>query len=258
MSEKLLISDEGEVRTLTLNRPEVLNALDGELRAAVVDALADAGADPSIRVVILTGSGDRAFSAGQDLNEAKAVDDSDSRAWQESWEAFYGAFLDTNMPIIVALNGLAAGGGFVISSLGDIRVMSDQARLIMAEINIGLPSIFGSYYLMSQVFLSRTVDIVLTGRDIPAEEAKRIGWAHEVVPPGEVMERAQALAAELCEKAPTPLRLTVTRFRTVAKREFAEVAESLTRYQMEAVATGEPARVMAGFFAERERRKAAG
>ncbi len=171
---------------------------------------------------------------------------------------FYGAFLDTNMPIIVALNGLAAGGGFVIASLGDIRVMSDQARLIMAEINIGLPSIFGSYYLMSQVFLSRTVDIVLTGRDIPAEEAKRIGWAHEVVPPGEVMERAKALAAELVAKAPTPLRLTVTRFRTVAKREFAEVAESLTRYQMEAVATGEPARVMAGFFAERERRKAAG
>ena len=261
MASLLLAETAGPVRILILNRPAVMNALNTELRDALADALDTAAAEAAVRVVILTGAGERAFCAGQDLNETgalKAEDEAAAEDWQHSWGRFYRAFLNCNKPIIAAVNGVSAGGGFVIASLADIRVMADGARFIMSEVNIGLPSIFGSYFLSTQIFLSRTAEFVLSGRDMSAEEAQRIGFAHAVVPPGEVMAKARAYADEFVEKAPTPLRLTVTRIREVAKREFEEVSEALMRYQKEAVATGEPQRVMAEFLAARERRKAAG
>jgi enoyl-CoA hydratase/carnithine racemase len=107
---------------------------------------------------------------------------------------------------------------------------------------------------MKQVFLSRTVDIVLSGRDIPAHEAQQIGFVHEVVESADVMARAQALAEELAKKKPSPMRLTVGRMREVILKDWASLEAAAQRYQGEAVASGEPQRVQAQFLAERARR----
>ena len=257
MAGFLQLTTDDSVRTLTLNRPEVLNAFNAELRADVANAVTDAATDPEVRVIILAGAGQRAFSSGQDINEAKELRPEDAEDWQKSWRNFYGSFVNCNKPIIAAVGGIAAGGGFVIAALSDIRVMAESARFSMAEINMGLPAILGSHCLFNQIFLSRTIEIVLSGRDLSADEARRIGFAHEVVPAGEELARARELADELVEKAATPLRLTVTRFREIAKREFKAVADAYRRYQTEAVASGEPQRVMTAFLEERGKRKQA-
>ena len=258
MSDVLQVRDEGGARILTLNRPDRLNALNAELRAEIAKAMRAAAADDSVRAVIVTGAGDRAFCSGQDLNEAKSVGSDGAEAWQRDWGDFYMSFLDCRKPVIAAINGVAAGGAFVICLLADVRIMADKSRFIMAEIDVGLPSIVGAYLLRTHLYLSRAIEITLTGRDIPAAEAKEIGLAHEVVPAGKVMETALAFAEEFAAKAPTPLRLTVGRMRDRVKRDFDELTGALIRYQSEAVASGEPKQVMDAFLAERAARKKAG
>ncbi|MBT5416159.1 MAG: enoyl-CoA hydratase/isomerase family protein [Rhodospirillaceae bacterium] len=258
MSDVLQVRDEGGARILTLNRPDRLNALNAELRAEIAKTMRAAAADDSVRAVIVTGAGDRAFCSGQDLNEAKSVGSDAAEAWQRDWGDFYMSFLDCRKPVIAAINGVAAGGAFVICLLADVRIMADKSRFIMAEIDVGLPSIVGAYLLRTHLYLSRAIEITLTGRDIPAAEAKEIGLAHEVVPAGKVMETALAFAEEFAAKAPTPLRLTVGRMRDRVKRDFDELTDALIRYQSEAVASGEPKQVMDAFLAERAARKKAG
>ena len=254
MPDSLLVADKGPARLLTLNRPHVLNALDAELRTAISRELRRANADKSVRAVIITGAGPRAFCSGQDLNEGKEQTAASAAEWQRSWADFTHSFLETNKPIIAAINGVSAGGGFVMAALADIKVMARDARFIMAEVNIGLPSIIGSWLLMKQVFLSRTVDIVLSGRDLPAHEAKAIGFVHEVVEKADVMARAQSLAEELAKKKPSPMRLTIGRMREVLLKDWPSLEEAALRYQSEAVASGEPQRVQARFLAERAAR----
>jgi enoyl-CoA hydratase/carnithine racemase len=169
-------------------------------------------------------------------------------------DRLHHSFLECHKPIIAAINGVAAGGGFVMAALADVKVMARPARFIMAEINIGLPSIIGSYLLLKQIFLSRTVDIVLTGRDIPSHEAKAMGFVHEVVEPADVMARALALADEFAKKKPTPMRLTIGRMREVLLKDWDSLEKAAQRYQGEAVASGEPQRVQAQFLADRAAR----
>jgi enoyl-CoA hydratase len=254
MSDCLLVRNQGPARILTLNRPKVLNALDAELRRRIAEEIRKAHADKSVRAVIVTGAGDRAFCAGQDLNEAKEQTAATAAEWQRTWTDFTHSFLECHKPIIAAINGVAAGGGFVMAALADVKVMARPARFIMAEINIGLPSIIGSYLLLKQIFLSRTIDIVLTGRDIPSHEAKAMGFVHEVVEPADVMTRALALADEFAKKKPTPMRLTIGRMRAVLLKDWDGLEKAAQRYQGEAVASGEPQRVQAQFLADRAAR----
>jgi len=126
---------------------------------------------------------------------------------------------------------------------------------VMAEINIGLPSIIGSFLLFKQIFLSRTVDIVLNGRDVPSHEAKAIGFVHEVVEPEDVLKRAIELGQERSTKYPTPMRLTIKRMRAVLLKDWDELERAAQRYQGEAVRSGEPQKVQAKFLADRAARR---
>jgi enoyl-CoA hydratase/carnithine racemase len=259
MSPSLLVTSEGPVRTLTLNRPARLNALDGELRKALVQGLEDAAVDPEVRAVVLTGAGERAFCAGQDLNESAGLSDADGDSWIETWRGFFLAFLRHQKPIIAAINGVAAGGGFEIANFADLRLAVPTARFIMAEVDIGLPTLVGSYILESHVFHSRMAEIVLTGRPMLADEAAEIGLVHRIVEPERLADEAKALALELAAKPPRAMALNVERLRAVWLRRMEQhgVFEALVTYQREAVASGEPQKVMAAFLAERARRRAA-
>ncbi|HET6519600.1 MAG TPA: enoyl-CoA hydratase/isomerase family protein, partial [Geminicoccaceae bacterium] len=201
----------------------------------------------------------RAFCAGQDLNESSGLADADEGDWIGTWRRFFLAFIEHPKPVVVAVNGVAAGGGFEIANLANIRLAVPGARFIMAEVDIGLPTLVGSYILASHVFHSRMAAIVLTGRPVPAAEAAEIGLVHRVVEPGRLAGEARAVAFGLAAKPPRAMALNIERLRGgwLERMERDGVFDALLTYQSEAVASGEPQRVMAAFLAERARRRAA-
>ncbi len=257
MAEILPAETHGPVRLLTLNRPERLNALDAALRSAIAEALGDAAEDPDIRATVLTGAGDRAFCAGQDLNESAGLDSADEGGWIETWRRFFTAFLDHPKPLVVAVNGVAAGGGFEMALFADIRVAAPGARFIMAEIDVGLPTLIGGYTLEAHVLHSRMAEVVLSGRPIDSEEARDIGLVHHLAETGRAVDRALEVAHELAAKPPRAMMLNIRRFRALRMQalERGNVFAALVDYQRQSMASGEPQRVMADFLAERERRR---
>jgi enoyl-CoA hydratase/carnithine racemase len=247
----------GNVRRLTLNRPERLNALDAALRQALIDALHAAEADTAVRALLITGAGDRAFCAGQDINESERLGDDNSETWLESWRSFFDAFANFPKPIVAAVNGVAAGGGFEIAMMAHVRIAAPDARFLMAEIDIGLPCIVGSFLVQEHLFFSRMVEILLSGRSLPAREAHAVGMVHRIAPRGRLAAAALKAAAELAAKPPVAMGLNIQRFNALrrAAMDRLGVEEALHRLHSEALQSGEPQRVMAAFLAERARRR---
>ncbi|WP_137389980.1 enoyl-CoA hydratase/isomerase family protein [Rhodoligotrophos defluvii] len=257
MEASLLYERQGPILNLTLNRPRRLNALDHELRQAIASAIENADADPGVRVVSLTGNGTRAFSAGQDLHESAALKPSDGPAWMAGWVRYFSAFARVTKPLVMAVNGVAAGGGLETALLGDIRIASRNARFLMAEADIGLPAIVGQHLLGIHLGLSRTTELVLTARTLTADEACEIGLVHRVVEEGDLPVAAAEQACELADKPPTAMQLTVGRFREVLLPALLDAEQASARYQSEAVATGEPQQAMQAFFTRRQERQPA-
>jgi enoyl-CoA hydratase/carnithine racemase len=239
------------VAVLALDRPRVLNALDTATRLAVAEALEACARDPQVAAVVLTGRGDRAYCAGQDVNESAALGPGDGPGWMASWEAYFAALSSFPKPIVHAVNGVAAGGGLETALLGDVRVAVPSARFLMAEIDIGLPAIVGGALLLAHLGLSRTTEIVLSGRTLDADEARQVGLVHEIVPPDRLLARARARAAELAAKPPVALSLDLRWFRARLAARLREASRAAVAYQSEAIATGEPQRAMARFLERR-------
>ena len=252
----LLARLEDGVMWLTLNRPQRLNALDLCLRDCITQALSAASDDAATRVVVLTGSGDRAFCAGQDLHESQNVTAPEGAHWIASWRALFEAFLSCRKPLIAALNGVTAGGGLEMALFCDLRIAVPTARLIMAEVDVGLPAMTGSAWLARHVFDSRMLEIVLCARTVLATEAADIGLVHALAPPTQLIrhttQRAQALAA----KPQHALNATVNQIRNVRRQELTQMdlLGAMERYQREAMESGEPQRIMAHFLLERAKR----
>ncbi len=241
-----------------MRRPDRLNALDSALRQALVDALHAAGTDAAVRALVITGAGDRAFCAGQDINESERLGEENSEAWLESWRSFFDAFAGFPKPIVAAVNGVAAGGGFEIAMLAHLRIATPEARFLMAEIDIGLPCIVGSFLVQEHIFYSRMVEILLSGRSLPAREAHAAGMVHRIAPRRRLAAAALAAAQELAAKPPVAMRLNIQRFNALrrAAMDRLGVEEALHRLHGEALRSGEPQRVMSAFLAERARRRA--
>ncbi|MEQ9248744.1 MAG: enoyl-CoA hydratase/isomerase family protein, partial [Nitratireductor sp.] len=147
MREFILTEVEGPVLKITLNRPQVLNAWNAAMREELIEALTEAEEDEAVRAVILTGAGDRAFGAGQDLNETKSFDADRAEVWIGEWEKLYNRFRTLSKPIIAALNGVAAGSAFQVALLCDLRVGHAGVRMGQPEINSGIPSTTGPWIM---------------------------------------------------------------------------------------------------------------
>ncbi len=252
----ILRDTKGAVALLTLNRPEVLNAWHTAMRSQLVQALDAAEADEAVRAIVMTGAGDRAFGAGQDLNETKTFDADRAEEWMGEWERLYDRLRSLSKPLVVALNGVAAGSAFQVALLGDIRIGHPGVTMGQPEINSGIASVTGPWIMREMIGLARTIDLTLTGRMMTAEECLAIGLINRIVPQGQVLPAALDLAAELAAKPPVAMRLNKARFREVTEASFRECIAAGIRNQREAYATGEPARMMEQFLAERTRRKA--
>jgi 2-(1,2-epoxy-1,2-dihydrophenyl)acetyl-CoA isomerase len=199
------------VRTLTLDRPEKLNAVNDALASSLSSAVADAAAEDAVRVVVITGAG-RAFCAGLDLSEPATLPSStrverlDPYAWVGTWVR---RVVNCEKPVVAAVNGPAAGAGFGLALACDLRIVAASARMTAGYVRRGLsPDAGVSYFLPRHVGLARAADILLTGRDVDAEEAARIGLATEVVADDAFVDRVRSYAAQLAMGAPIAHALT--------------------------------------------------
>lgn len=257
MPEPVLVTRDGDVAIVTLNRPHALNALDEPMREGLEAALRALGADDSAAAVVLTGAGDRAFSAGQDLETARGFTAETVGRHFRNLGRLYQAIRDLDKPSVVALNGLAAGFGFQAALHADVRVAHPGVRMSQPEIEAGIPSIVGLWIMTEVLGLARAVEMSLTCRMVPAEECLDWGLIDYLVPAGEVMPKALAVARELAAKPGQAFRLSKQRMRSLTQPGYDATIEAAVAIQAEAFASGEPQRVAADFLARRAARKRA-
>lgn len=204
--EHLLMRREGQALVVTVNRPEVRNALAPQTWAELRRAASDAAADPDVRVVILTGAGDKAFASGADiraLRDRTALEGLISVA-QESLNLIE----DLPKPVIAAIQGFALGGGCELAMACDVRIAAETARFGQPEVNLGiLPGAGGTQRLARLVGLGKAKELIFTGAIIDVHEALRIGLVNHVVPAGEHLSAALAMAEQIAARAPVAVRL---------------------------------------------------
>ncbi len=251
MAEFILSEKKGAVGIITLNRPQILNAWNTAMREELSATLTAMEEEAEVRAIILTGAGDRAFGAGQDLNETKTFDPDRAELWMGEWERLYDRIRSLSKPIIAALNGVAAGSAFQVALLCDIRVGHPGVTMGQPEINSGIASSTGPWIMREHIGLARTIDLTLTGRMMDADECYRIGVISRLVPQDKVMSESLALAELLASKPPVAMRLNRKRFREMTSEGFHDCLAAGVRIQREAYATGEPARMMEEFLARK-------
>lgn len=230
----------GAVTLLTLNRPDRMNAVNAALRTDLIQALTQANADPEVRAIVLTGAGDRAFSAGQDLQETRAMGLADLPAWLDHQRAMYQAVRDLDKACVVALNGVAAGAGFQIALCADLRVTHAQARLGQPEIKAGLASIVGTYLMTLHIGLAANTQMSLTGELITGQEAHRLGLINHLTDPDRVLEVAMQQAESLAALPQTAMRVSKARLRAMTQPGFDAACDAAVGYQLTCYASGEP------------------
>jgi crotonobetainyl-CoA hydratase len=192
---------DGEVLVVTLDRPKA-NAVDAPTSRLLYDAFAQLRDDPALRVGILTGAGDRFFSAGWDLKAAAAGERPDAD-WGPGGFAGLTEMFDLGKPVIAAVNGLAMGGGFELALACDLLVMADHAEMALTEARLGLVADAGGMLRVpSRLPRAVAVELLLTGRRIGADEAVRWGLANAAVPLADLLPAARTLARTICEAAP--------------------------------------------------------
>ncbi len=207
MTEQVVLRQDAEgVATLTIHRPEKLNALDAGVIAALDDAFAALAADDSIRAVILTGAGDKAFVAGADIGELRDLPADRAETFLARGLAMMGRIETLGKPVIAAINGFALGGGCELALACNLRIASDNARLGLPEVKLGLiPGYGGTQRLARLVGKGRALQLMLTGDPVTAEQALAMGLVNEVVPADALADRAAALAAKLAGGAPVAM-----------------------------------------------------
>lgn len=214
----LLFEKRDGVATLTLNRPGSMNALSRELRSALLDAFRDVSGDDSIRVVILTGAGDRAFCAGLDLKELGGSEGETRRAIGGGGD-LVGAIESVDRPIIGAINGVAITGGFELALACDVLIASTNARFADTHARVGIMPGWGlSQKLPRLIGVYRAKELSLTGNFIAAEQAEQWGLVNRVVTPEELLPTCRSLAADMLSCVPE----MVSSYKGVIDRGFAE------------------------------------
>jgi enoyl-CoA hydratase len=203
MSEILLRERDGGTVVLTLNRPEKLNALNEALVRALHDAVVELDADPSVRAVVLTGAGEKAFVAGADIAAMSEMSTTAAKAFADLGHAVGERLERAHFPVIAAVNGFALGGGCELALACDFIYASDKAKFGQPEVNLGvIPGFGGTQRLTRRVGIGRARELVYTGDTLDAAEALRIGLVNAVLPAGELLAKAREVAKKIEAKGP--------------------------------------------------------
>ncbi|MDB5574445.1 MAG: fadB [Tardiphaga sp.] len=198
------VERKGPITIVTLSRPEVYNALHTDAHNELHEVFNDFSSDPEQWVAIVTGAGDKAFCAGNDL---KWQAQGGKRGWNTSGFAGLTARFDCDKPIIAAVNGVAMGGGFEIALACDLIIAADNATFALPEPKVGLAALAGGLHrLPRQIGMKRAMGMILTARHVSAKEGHELGFVNEVVPQGEALTAAVRWAETICKCSPMSIR----------------------------------------------------
>lgn len=253
------------IATLTFARPEVMNAMTVDLIAETIEALDLAAQDDQVRVVIITGEG-RAFSAGGDVRRLGGESTGGEqplpptpfqrRAWLRRTQRMILAIRQVEKPVIAAVNGIAFGGGFELALSADLILAAESAVFALPEINAGQLADAATIKLPRRIPYHAALDLLLTGRRMDAEEARRWGIVKELVPVGELMDRARELAGLLAEGPPlvfAALKEVIRRTEDLKVQEAFDLVNSSTIETVVRLYTSEDAKEGARAFAEKRK-----
>jgi len=224
--DTLLLERDGAVAILTINRPQVLNALNSQTLDELRRAILDLKQDDSVRVVILTGAGEKAFVAGADINELAVQTPTSGREHVLAGQHVFDLVENMGKPVIAAINGYALGGGCELAMACTLRIAADTAKVGQPEVSLGLiPGYAGTQRLPRLVGKGRAMELILTGTPIGADDALRIGLVNRVVPAADLMASARALAQQLARSAPIAMRYIINAVNKGIEMPFAEASQ---------------------------------
>ena len=244
---------DGAVLTITLNRPDVLNAFTREMHRAFAGALEEAAAR-DVRAVVITGAG-RGFCVGQDLNEFREASHDIAAHLEQNYHPNIRAIRELEKPVLAAVNGPAAGAGLSLACACDLRIAADDATFVPAFINIGLiPDSGGTYFVRRLLGTARAFELFGTGRRLTAAEAHAWGLVSEVVEAGSLQARAAELAAELAALPTRAVGMTKRLFDHAEHATLEEQLELEAKLQAESTQTADFREGVAAFLEKREPR----
>lgn len=221
--ETLLLETSGRVATVTVNRPQKLNALNAACKAELGALLERLRADPGVGAVVITGAGPKAFMAGTDIGELAGLDPVSGRGFASGGQALFDAVQHLGKPVIAAVNGYALGGGCELALACHIRLASETAVFGQPEVNLGIiPGYGGTQRLARIVGHGRAAELILTGRQVDAAEALRIGLVNAVLPPGDLLERAREMGGAIAGKGALAARMALKALNAVFELPLSE------------------------------------
>jgi enoyl-CoA hydratase len=220
--QNILLETKDRISTVTINRPDKRNALNQATRDEILHVLDSLQGSNDSRVLIVTGAGDKAFIAGADISEFEGRTSLTQRDAMKSLRIF-DAIEDFPKPVIAMINGFCLGGGLELALACDLRFASDNAKLGQPEINLGIiPGGGGTQRLTRLIGEGKSMELILTGDLIEAQQAKELGLVNDVFLPNELRDRVRALAARIAEKSPIALRMAKEAVKTASRMNLRE------------------------------------
>lgn len=253
-TKEIVIKQDGPICTVTINRPQVLNALTRETKKELRQFFLAAAEEESVRAVILTGQGERAFCTGTDVRDMASFTcrEAEDMLWLE--HGLNDAIRNCPKPVIAAVNGHAVGGGCLIPLMCDYSVVSEEAVLGFPEINNGIPASIEIAVIHKFVGLARARQMVYFGESFSPKQALDWGLVNEVVPRDRVLTRAEEIAAKFLSKSPTALRMQKQLVNKWIETDFKSAVEASIYAFGLSFSTGEPQQAIASFLEKRKNR----
>lgn len=254
MSESVKYEVREPVAWATLNRPDVLNAINDDMLQALLKIVRDVAADSRVRVLVLTGAG-RAFSAGGDIKAMHGMTEQTFRETIRQYQQLSQATRDLDKPVLAAVNGYAMGGGFELALICDLRVASLSAKFGLPDIHLGLSPTSGMTYLLTRAIgASRAMNLALTNETIDAREAERIGLVTRVVADEALLDTVGGLAREIAARPALGLAYTKRGFYKAEESDFAAALAQEEEYEVACFRSEVTQRAFAAFLARKQRR----
>lgn len=210
MYSTIVVEIKTRIAYVTINRPDKLNALNAQAKAELKQAFESIKSDSNVDVVVLTGAGEKAFVAGTDIKELTELSTESGKVFSEGGQSVFNLIENLGKPVIAAVNGYALGGGMELALACHIRIASENAKFGQPEVNLGIiPGYGGTQRLARLVGKGRAMELILTGDQIDAQEAYRIGLVNKVVPQVELMKTAEAVAQKILSKGQLAVRFAL-------------------------------------------------